>query len=413
VTRRGLYIHIPFCRFRCDYCDFFTRTAVPAGRQEAIVRRILEEVTAGAERWNRGSQDFRTIYVGGGTPSSLDPSVRETLLTGVRNLAAVPSGSNREVTVEVNPEDIDPALLTDLWAAGVNRLSVGAQSLREEALATIGRHTDREATIRGLDLVASRWQGSWSADLITAIPGLTPEESAGDARDLLTWNPSHLSVYELGIEMKTRLAWRVRRGEIVPPVDAERRHHIEAVGDALAGEGLLRYETSSYARPGAESAHNTGYWRMIPWLAAGPGAVGLVPAGGSPAHITGTREFASYLSRRDFGTTMEVLSSRELLEEYLMGGMRMTRGLDRDAVRKAFGFDITRFLPRTLSRWNRRLAGSDGEHLRLDEEGSYLVDAFLVDAFTELDETAALLPEPAAWPVTEGTDDANTVAATT
>lgn len=407
----GLYVHVPFCRTRCDYCDFFTRTSVAVERQERIVRRIFDEVSAGAERWNDGGGDFRTIYVGGGTPSSLTASARDAFLAGISRIG--PAGDDREVTVEVNPEDVDLQLLTDLRVAGVNRLSLGVQSLRKGALTTIGRHTTLEETLRGLDLVAAHWPDRWSVDLITAIPGLTPRQSAEDARRILLRQPSHLSVYELGIETATRLARRVRRGEVRPAPDAERRRHLEAVRDVLAGAGLLRYETSSYAHPGAESRHNLGYWRMLPWVAAGPGAVALVPIGGAPVHLTGTRDFSRYLSRRDFAATPERLSSRELFEEYLMGGMRMTGGLDRRAVRAAFGFDPGRLLPRTLTRWDRRLSPSDEGFLRLDGEGAWLIDAFLVDAFAELEETVTILPEPAAWPVSEGPNGANTVAATT
>ena len=406
----SLYIHIPFCRFRCDYCDFFTRTRVAPVRQREIIASTVRQALDAHTTWHAPAPHPGTIYVGGGTPSALDPAAAELLLEGISALrtrlavhgvsteASSTAEEIEEITVEVNPEDVNPALLARYADAGVTRLSVGIQSLREQVLRRIGRHTTLDATRRGLETVATHWPGRWSADLITAIPGDDPDGAAADATELLRFGPRHLSVYELGIEPATLLGMRHRRNAIPPISETGQIAQSQAVSDVLGAAGLRRYEVSSWSLPGEESRHNLRYWRLAPWAAAGPGAVGLVPRGGGPEHVTVPRSFPRFLSREDFGVHREPLTARDLFEETLMGGMRTTDGVNRTRIEAVFGRRMETIIPDTLDRWSALTHAPRAEHLALTADGLLLLNRFLVDAFAELDTTASLLRSPPAWP---------------
>lgn len=396
----ALYLHIPFCRARCDYCDFFTRTRVPSSRQQAIVHRILEEAAVARDRWHQHEPALGSVYVGGGTPSALAPAAQEAFLSGLRSfLTSFPSvGRPGEVTVEVNPEDVTPHLLDRYRDTGVTRLSLGVQSLREPVLRRIGRHTTPTATRTGLETVAERWDGAWSADVITAIPGDTTTGAAADASAISRFGPRHMSVYELTIEPATVLGLRRRRGLLHDSPDEERGRVLAAVSAALATAGLQRYEVSNYAAPGAESAHNARYWRLGPWAGAGPGAVSLLPYRGRPTHGTGPRSFKRYLDAPDFAVIHEPLSLREFVEELLMGGLRTRAGVDAATFRVWVGKSLRNTVPRTIDRWARYWAVADDDRLALQWEGLDLVNRILVDAFVELEETIPSDAPPPRWP---------------
>ena len=317
-----------------------------------------------------------------------------------------------EWTVEVNPEDVSHELIQTYRAAGVTRLSLGVQSLQDRFLTAIGRHTDRTTTLRGLRTVAELWPGTWSADLITAIPGQSPSEARRDADALMEYAPPHVSLYELGIEPGTSLARSVRRGRIAPLTEEAQMAALRSAGDALQTAGLEQYETSSFAFPGAVSHHNLGYWEMRPWDAAGPAAVALISEEAGPTHITGPRDFQVYLGQHDFGVHREVLSSRELLEEYLMGGFRMQRGLRINAIRKVFGTSLDEVIPRTLERWADHIGHTHhvvgGPRVHLDASAGMLLNRFLVEAFSELDTTENRLYRSPRWPEKPANTDSDT-----
>ena len=395
----GLYLHIPVCRRRCDYCDFFSCVGLSAARQQGLVSRILTHATQELTRSHAWAERLVTLYVGGGTPSALCPEAWDRLVGWI---GAVTEGMEGEieVTVELNPEDITMSLLESLERAGVNRLSVGVQSLDERVLQVIGRHTTLRETERGLDEVASAWKGRWSADLITCVAGRDDEAAAEEVKRVMRWNPDHLSIYELTVENGTRLAHRYRREDVTVKVsDGVCVRQLRSCEEEAARFGLTRYETSSFARHGCESRHNARYWRVEPWVAAGPGAVALVPEDGKATHHVSPRSLARYDSRH-FGVTHETLSTVELIEEYLMGGLRTTSGVDGNAVADVGGVPLETLLQDTCHRWSNELTyDSQRCHLYTTERGRWMVNAILVDAFAEVERRAAHLFPRAHWPL--------------
>ncbi len=402
MTAIVLYIHVPFCRYRCDYCDFFTRTHVAPERQFQIINRTISQALEVLQRWYAPGTPIASIYVGGGTPSSLHERARYRLIRGIEE--CVEYGTLRpdsEITVEINPEDAERTLFDDLRRAGVNRVSLGVQSLNHATLTRIGRHTSLPATRRGLEWVSQEWGRQWgrrwSVDVITAIPGQSVQEAADDVGRVLEFQPNHVSLYELGIEAGTRLDLMRRRGMLpVAPDEHRLAQRAEAVR-LLGAQGLHRYEVSSFAIHGQESRHNLAYWGMHPWAAAGPGAVALLPRNGQATHFTGTRTFQQYIEQDDYAVTPEPLSSRELCEEYLMGGFRMTQGVSSTSLYSVFGKTLPELIPATLEAWRPYLSGNMTSFVALREEGQLLLNRFLVDAFGELERTADL-PDQPAWP---------------
>lgn len=396
-----LYIHIPFCRYRCDYCDFFSRIQVSPERQTAIMRRTVDHIVDIARTFWNDRTRLRSIYVGGGTPSTLTPEARAVLLDALAGITTTRGGPRHdvdipEITVEVNPEDVDAHLLSEYATVGVNRLSVGIQSLQPALLERIGRHTTIDATRHGLSTIAERWQGRWSADLITAIPGQTPAEAEHDVDALMAFEPDHVSLYELGIEEGTRLYRRHRSGLLPESDDEQRIALLRRSRERLRDTGFRWYEISSFARAGYESRHNIAYWEMRPWAAAGPGATALLPATSTACHLHLPRRFDAYAAP-NYGVTRESLDRRALLGEYLMMGFRMRDGIRRDAVLHVFDQPLDAIIPDTIQRWEEHLIEPTVGRLALTEEGAMLLDRFLVDAFVELDRWA-LDAGPYRWP---------------
>jgi putative oxygen-independent coproporphyrinogen III oxidase len=269
---RSLYLHIPFCERRCEYCDFVALAG--RDREAAYMEALGAEVRTLARRLGRLQLD--TVFVGGGTPSFADPHRLAAVLAEVRR--GFDLGADCEVTLEANPSSVSVARARDWIDAGFNRVSIGIQSLEPDILGFLGRVHDRERAIAAIGEVRAAGFRRVSCDLIYAVPGLDDARWAATLERVLGLGPEHVSAYELTVEPGTPLHARVRRGQAAPvdPAAALRQHRLAI--DILGGAGLRQYEVSNYARAGEECRHNLGYWRRGHYLAAGLGAHGHLPA---------------------------------------------------------------------------------------------------------------------------------------
>ncbi len=269
--RPGVYVHVPFCTHRCDYCAFTTftdRGHLIGEYVDACVTHVGRLVASGR------LVEAATVYVGGGTPS-LVPSADLARL-----LDAIPRAADAEVTVEVNPDSVDGTALATYRSAGVTRVSVGVQSTRPTVLAALGRTHDRDNVTRTVDALHRVGLPSWNLDLIVGAAGETDADLDATLDEVLALEPPHLSVYGLMVEPGTPLARRVADGE-VPAPDPDVQADRYLVADArLTAAGLDWYEVSNWARPGHECRHNLGYWAGADCLAVGAAAHG---------HLAGTR----------------------------------------------------------------------------------------------------------------------------
>jgi oxygen-independent coproporphyrinogen-3 oxidase len=264
---RSLYVHVPFCAHRCGYCDFVTTSRSPElhTRYVAALARELE-LQGGAPEGG-----FDTVFVGGGTPTLLEPGAMEAMLDWIAGMAA----PGAEVTVECNPETVDAALARRLVDGGVSRVSLGAQSFSPHVLETLERRATPD-TVRGA-VATLRAAGieRLSLDLIWGVPGQSPDDVARDLDEALALAPDHLSAYELEFKPGTRLAhaWGVDRDEIVGEASDDL---YDLVIDRLQGAGWWWYETANFARDEDERCrHNLAYWKAEGWLAVGVGGVGM------------------------------------------------------------------------------------------------------------------------------------------
>lgn len=324
----ALYIHWPFCLSRCPYCDFnaHVREVIPQQRFRDALRR---ELAWEAERTGRRS--LRSIFFGGGTPSLMEPETVAALLQDARRLFGCQD--DLEITLEANPTSIEISRLAALREAGVNRISVGIQSLQAEPLEMLGRQHSVAQAVAALE-IARRLFPRISLDLIYARPGQSVAAWRSELRRALDLVADHLSLYQLTIEPGTKFEALHRRGDIVLP-DADLAAELyDATAEEAARYGLLQYEISNYAKPGGESRHNLQYWRYGDYIGIGPGAHGRLTVNGrmvASRRHRAPEPWAERVERVGHGMTDEVdLSADESVREMLLMGLRLMEGVPAD-----------------------------------------------------------------------------------
>ena len=330
AEKLGIYIHIPFCRSKCDYCDFYS-LAGQEGRMDDYQKALLAHMKETAPQ-TRGWQ-IDTVYFGGGTPSFYgEKRLRELLrLIGKRfDLAR-----DAEITVECNPDSVDLKMLQALRRAGVNRLSLGVQSACDRELQSLHRPHDFQQAVQAVALARKAKFQNLSLALIYGLPG---QELAGwqdTVEQILSLKPEHLSCYGLKVEEGTPLDYRVSRGEKLPDDDAQADMYLRTV-ERLEKEGYRQYEISNFARSGFQSRHNLKYWMGRPYIGFGPGAHS--DFGGRrysfvrnlEGYISGVLEGGAVIDESD------LIPQRERGSEYLMLRLRTTRGIEEWEYRREF-----------------------------------------------------------------------------
>ncbi len=333
----AVYIHWPFCRSKCPYCDFnsHVRDSVDIARWTQALLADLDHVAELAPERTVGS-----VFFGGGTPSLMPPETVAALLDQVGVCWTMRPGL--EVTLEANPNSAEAARFRAFAAAGVNRLSLGVQALDPAALRLLGRLHDRAEAIAAIECAADSF-ARFSFDLIYARPGQSLGAWRNELDEALRLAGEHLSLYQLTIEPGTAFATLERRGDLVAPEEETAAALFEATQDRLAAHGLPAYEISNHARPGAECRHNLTYWRYQDYVGIGPGAHGrLTRDGGKIAtrqHRTPERWLAAV---ERVGTGIEEMAAIDrvtAVEEMLMMGLRLTEGVARVRLERAAGQD--------------------------------------------------------------------------
>ena len=335
----ALYIHWPFCLAKCPYCDFnsHVRDRIPQAR---FARALRTELAWEAARLGR--RPLASIFFGGGTPSLMEPDTVAALIADATTLFdPLP---DLEVTLEANPTSVELAKLAGFRAAGVNRASLGIQSLDAAALAMLGRQHSAGQAVAALEAARATFPRV-SFDLIYARPGQGVAAWQAELDQALRLCADHLSLYQLTIEPGTGFEALHRRGELVLPDDELAAELYVATAEACAAHGLLPYEVSNLARPGAESRHNLAYWRYLDYAGIGPGAHGRVTLDGG---LVATRRhrapepWADRVEREGHGSTAEErISPRDRAREMLLMGLRLTEGIDaaRFAARTGMALD--------------------------------------------------------------------------
>ncbi|MFC3071195.1 radical SAM family heme chaperone HemW [Phenylobacterium soli] len=328
----GVYVHWPYCARICPYCDFnvfrVRREAEPA----ALARAILADLEAQAAI--TGPRALASVFFGGGTPSLMDPAWAAEIVETARRLWT-PAGV-LEVTLEANPTDAEADRFAAFADAGVNRLSLGLQSLDDEALAFLGRNHDAAAAVRAAEKARAAFP-RLSIDMIYARPGQTPAAWAAELETAVALGAEHVSPYQLTIEAGTAFDRAVRRRTFVPPDEELGAALFDTTQSVLEAAGFEAYEVSNHARgEAARSRHNLVYWQGHDYVGAGPGAHGrIVTAEGRVATLAAAKpaDYIATVAERGAGfASREVLTAREAAEERILLGLRIAEGVAREEV---------------------------------------------------------------------------------
>ncbi|NPV03262.1 MAG: radical SAM family heme chaperone HemW [Syntrophaceae bacterium] len=365
----GLYVHVPFCRSKCVYCDFYSVTDL-SGVQEWY-KALLVEMTFHGDF----AAAFDTVYIGGGTPSCLPSGLLPDLLKRIRS--ALPVSADAEITVEVNPGDVDASSLARLREAGFNRVSIGVQSFDDGILSFLGRrHGGREA-LHAIDAARRAGFTNLSVDLIYGIPGQSHALWRRTLETALGFEPEHLSCYELTLERGTPLHCRVETGHTPPPpAEEEAYRFFSSTSIFLEANGFLHYEVSNFARGEDRiSRHNHKYWDHSPYLGLGPAAHSFRTNRRWWNHRSLDRYIRDIRQGRVPAAGQEELSQEELQTEALYFGFRTRRGIDGPAFRERYGLDLFAQKGAVLRRMRAEgLIRIDGEFLCPTRSGLAVAD---------------------------------------
>ncbi|HEX8284087.1 MAG TPA: radical SAM family heme chaperone HemW [Pyrinomonadaceae bacterium] len=370
MDRAGIYIHVPFCRSRCSYCDFATG-AYEGALAERYVRALAREIEAFARAEGRTEVD--TVYFGGGTPSLLTPAQVSFVLAAVRRRFDV--DEQAEVTLEMNPGTVTPEGLRDLRAAGVNRASFGAQTFDDRELKRLGRTHTADDTRRTFHALREAGFDNVSFDLIAGLPRQTLGAWARNLEEALRLRPEHLSLYLLEVHEGTPLAEQIRAGRYTDPDPDLAAEMYRLMAERTRAAGYEQYEISNFCVAGRESRHNMKYWTGAPYFGFGCSAHSF---DGSRTRWSNERDALAYVKlieeKGSAVVTLDELDEREAGAEALFLGLRLLgrgvnlaehRALYRRDVRADYAEDLARFGEAGLLRF-------DGEVLRLTPEGALL-----------------------------------------
>lgn len=350
----GIYIHWPFCAQKCPYCDFNSHVRFGGWDEPrflAAYRRELNHVAGLLPKDLAETGTVTSIFFGGGTPSLMQPETVGAILDHIAALWTVAAGA--EVTLEANPGSVEAGRFAGYRAAGVNRVSIGVQSLRDADLKRLGRiHSVAEA--KAAVALAQRTFERVSFDLIYARPDQSLDDWRGELSEALTLAGGHLSLYQLTIEPETRFADLYAKGKLIIPA-AEAAHDLYALTQELtAAAGLHPYEISNHARPGEESRHNLTYWRYGPYAGIGPGAHGRLPTPAAHFATATERNPERWLAQVEGAghglIELEPLSPEARTDEMLLMGLRLMEGIDLDRMARIGGLTPARKAVDTLVR---------------------------------------------------------------
>ena len=375
-----LYLHIPFCVRKCNYCDFFSASGTEE-EQEAYVSAMVQEIRSYQEL--SGEYEVQTIFLGGGTPSLLTPEQIEQIFNAIYHTFSV--NENAEITMEMNPGTVDIEKLHAMKAAGVNRLSIGLQSAQNEELKMLGRIHTFEEFLESWKLIEQAGFKNRNIDLMSALPGQTIESYEDTLSKVLALEPEHISAYSLILEEGTVFYdWyekgKLDRGAWKLPSEEEEYAMGELTILRLAEAGMYRYEISNYAKPGKECRHNLGYWDRVEYLGIGAGSSSLIK-GERFDHI---RDRKAYIEKIRNGESIlidrEILSVESQMEEFMYLGLRKVEGVSRTDFQNYFGKNVDDVYGKILDKLEEeQLLEFSGDRIRLTHRGMDVSNCVLAE----------------------------------
>lgn len=383
-----LYIHIPFCRKKCDYCDFFS---LPLSKihelKESYVKAVVNQINFFVKKYNIAR--WSTVYIGGGTPSILGPDLIEFIASQI--IKSTGQKSVEEFTIEVNPDDLTKEIIDSCKRGGINRISMGIQALSDRALAAVGRAATRQKALDALSLLNEYWDGRLSVDFIAGLPGQTLDSFKSQFECVFNSKVDHISLYSLTVEENTPLYKNIESGKI--KWNSDRADRMWALGRRiLEKNGFLQYEVSNFAQPGKESLHNQAYWNLKDYIGCGAGATGTFYEKGIRfTNSTRVQKYIDFWSGADSIKNefelcqVEKLDKETQIFEFLMMGFRMLKGVSSKTFADRFGISLEQRIgvkDGVFAGWikNRlaRITSVHGEtYYSLNKRGITLLNLFL------------------------------------
>ncbi|MFZ5939130.1 MAG: radical SAM family heme chaperone HemW [Bacteroidota bacterium] len=371
----GLYLHIPFCRKACRYCDFYF--TVSLGQKASFLEALQKEIGSG--RIFPDGQPAGSVYFGGGTPSVLAPDEIEQLLSAVKR--HYPLLPDPEITLEANPDDLSRAYLKEIREAGINRLSIGVQSFDEQQLELMRRSHDARKARESIELATEEGFGNINADLIYGIPGMSEEGWRKNLTEMFALPVAHLSAYHLTFEPGTVFDhWR-KKGRIEVPQEEDSLLQYRVLREMAAGSGFEHYEISNFARSRMYSRHNSLYWQGGYYLGFGPSAHSY----DGDRRSWNPRSLSAYVEGIESGRSnpeSELLSKKDRYHDYLITTLRTVWGADLEYIRKTFGeVYLNRFEEKAALFLERRDLLRDGDKIKMTGNSWLVADHILRELF--------------------------------
>lgn len=370
----GIYIHIPFCKQACHYCDFHFSTSLK--KRDAMVDALAKEIELRKDEFK--NTIVRTIYFGGGTPSILSNEELQLLIDSVYQHYEV--SADPEITLEANPDDLSIKRIQTLSQSPINRLSIGIQSFYEEDLKLMNRaHNANEA--KSCLSEATKHFGNISVDLIYGIPGLSHERWRQNIETVLAFNIPHISSYALTVEPKTALASFIKKG-LIDNVDDEQAHEqFHILKDTLEASDFIHYELSNFGKEGYFSENNSAYWQGKSYIGIGPSAHSFHVKQRS-WNVRNNSKYIKAIQNNILPLETEILTLTDQYNEYVMTGLRTIWGISFHKVESDFGTVFKDYLMKQAKVFiNQHLLYIDDEHLRVTKKGQFLCDGIASELF--------------------------------
>ena len=384
--KTSLYIHIPYCLSKCEYCDFFSVKCSQI--DDFYVRSLCNEIEAKAKFFN--VTQWNSIYIGGGTPSLLNKEQLKQIFNSIYKF--VPQSKNSEITIEVNPDDVTEALIQTFEECGINRISCGIQSLNQKSLAFTKRRASLEQNLNALALIQKKWNGIFSVDLICGLPYETEKSFLDALEQIVLFNPHHISMYSLVVEEETPLGQKILNEKIPYDYDFADNLWLNA-REFLQNNGFIQYEVSNFCKKGFECSHNLVYWNHQDYIGCGSGAVGTIydsdGSGKRFFNLWNIDEYKKYwLEHLQYDLCKKNIEEIEVIDketsefEFFMMGLRKLIGINSCDYKKIFSKEIPITVKNQFVKWQKNgfakiTKQGENEIFSLTQKGILFLNKFM------------------------------------
>ncbi len=380
-VRAGVYVHVALCRSKCIYCDFYSEVCRESFDWQRYIAAMLAEFDSRKHELEGKSEI--TLYIGGGTPSLIPVDIFGQLIGRIKEMIYKVTGQSRiiETTMEVNPDDVSEERVLAWKDAGVNRVSMGVQSLVDSELRSIGRRHDARTALRAYEILSGIFNNV-SLDLMFGLPGQTVASLGKTIDAFVDMHPQHISAYSLMYEERTALTRMRDAGRIEEADEDLSVGMFRMINDRLKDAGYMRYEISNYALPGRESKHNSAYWDGTPYIGIGPSAHSFDGMRSRRWNVADINKYMVGIENKEKFYEMEILSETEIREEFIMTSLRTIKGIELESYETLFGAKAkNQLLDKVDKMIKNGLLECKSGCLRLTDSGVMVSDEIIVELF--------------------------------